>query len=124
MEVIQSVPTINERQQIPKVVIRQMVQSIADRLAPQQIVLFGSYAAGSERPESDVDLLIIIETDRRESDVAMEIRRWLQPQFALDLVAITPDRLKQRIAWGDSFLRGILQQGVVLYESVDARVTG
>jgi len=124
MEVIQSVPTINERQQIPKVVIRQMVQSIADRLAPQRIILFGSYAAGSERPESDVDLLIIIETDRRESDVAMEIRRWLQPQFALDLVAITPDRLKQRIAWGDSFLRGILQQGVVLYESVDARVTG
>lgn len=124
MEVIQSVPTINERQQIPKVVIRQMVQSIADRLAPQRIILFGSYAAGSERPESDVDLLIIIETDRRESDVAMEIRRWLQPQFALDLVAITPDRLKQRIAWGDSFLRGILQQGVLLYESVDARVTG
>ncbi|MHB1354446.1 MAG: nucleotidyltransferase domain-containing protein [Anaerolineae bacterium] len=118
MAAIQSVPTIYERQRIPENVIK-VVQAIAERFAPQQIVLFGSYAARTERPESDVDLLIIIETDRREIEVALDIRRWLQPQFALDLVVITPERLKQRISWGDSFLREILHKGIVLYESVD-----
>jgi uncharacterized protein len=113
------IPTVYERDRIPEPAIRQMVQSIAGKFAPLRIILFGSYAFGAEQPESDVDLLIILETTRREIDMALEIRRWLQPQFALDLVVITPERLQQRIAWGDSFLREILKKGVVLYESAD-----
>jgi len=109
---MQPIPTLNERKRIPEEVIQQTVRSIADRFAPQRIILFGSYAVGTVRPESDVDLLIIIKTDQREVDVALAIRRWLQPRFALDLVVITPERLQQRLEWGDSFLREILQKGV------------
>jgi predicted nucleotidyltransferase len=38
------------------------IQRIVERLAPEKIILFGSYAYGSPTPDSDVDLLIILET--------------------------------------------------------------
>jgi hypothetical protein len=33
---------------------------------------------------------------------------------------ITPEHLAQRLAWGDSFLIEVTQQGVVMYESTNA----
>jgi len=37
----------------------RMVRRIVEAVAPEQIVLFGSWARGEERPDSDVDLLIV-----------------------------------------------------------------
>jgi predicted nucleotidyltransferase len=110
----------DQRLRIPEWAICRLVQSIAEHYAPEKIILFGSYAAGTEKPESDVDLLIVIKTSRREIDVALEMRHMLQPQFAIDLVVLTPERLKQRVEWGDWFLTEVLQKGVVLYESISS----
>ena len=39
--------------------LEQMTEAIVQAVAPEQIVLFGSRAKGSERPDSDIDLLIV-----------------------------------------------------------------
>jgi len=44
--------------------LRPAIQKIVRELAPQKIVLFGSYAYGRPNPHSDVDLLVIMETDQ------------------------------------------------------------
>ncbi len=68
--------------------IHAIVEQIAARFQPDQIILFGSYAYGQPRPESDVDLLVIMNTPRGELETAL----------------------------GDWFLREITIKGMVLYE--------
>ena len=114
------VPTIDVRQRIQPDVIRLLARQIADRFNPQKIILFGSYAYGQPRPESDIDLLIIMKTELRESKQALQIRQFLNPLFGLDIIVYTPQKMDQRLAWGDSFLSEIIERGNVLYESADA----
>jgi predicted nucleotidyltransferase len=57
-------PTIDARARIPDEIIRELVSRIAAQFQPRKIILFGSYAYGKPRPESDVDLkgLVIYES--------------------------------------------------------------
>ena len=97
------VPTMDVRQRIGADVIRLLARQIAGRFHPLKIILFGSYAYGQPRPESDVDLLVIMKTDLRESEQALHIRQYLNPLFGLDLLVYPPAKIEQRLAWGDSF---------------------
>ena len=114
------VPTIDVRERIKEDVIRSLARQIADRFHPQKIILFGSYAYGQPRPESDIDLLVIMETALRESQQAVQIRQYLKPLFGLDIIVYPPATIEQRLAWGDFFLKEIIERGIVLYESLDA----
>lgn len=113
------VPPVTERKRIPKRTIDAMVQRIVENFHPQKIILFGSYAYGTPRPESDVDFLIVMNSAEKERK-SLEIRRVLNVNFGLDLLVYSPERLRQRIKMGDSFLQEIVQQGKVVYESSDA----
>ena len=115
--VVIKVPTIDQRERIPQEAIDEVVQQIVEKFKPQKIILFGSYAREEPRPESDVDLLIVIDTPLKESKQSLEIRRHLGVMFGLDLVVYTPQHLKDRAEMGDWFLRDILKEGKVLYES-------
>jgi predicted nucleotidyltransferase len=50
-----AVPTVDVRKRIPNSVIRAVANQIAKEFKPKKIILFGSYARGKPRPESDVD---------------------------------------------------------------------
>jgi predicted nucleotidyltransferase len=111
------VPTIDKRKRIPQKAIDHVVQQIVERFKPQKVILFGSYARGNPRPESDVDLLVVMDTPLKESQQSLEIRRQLDIMFGMDLIVHTPKRLKERVDMGDWFLRDVLKEGKVLYES-------
>lgn len=111
------VPTIDQRTRIPQTAIDEIVQKIVEKFQPQKIVLFGSYARGNPHPESDVDLLVVMETPLKESRQSLEIRHYLGVMFGLDLVVYTPRRLQERLEMGDWFLRDILKDGQVVYEA-------
>jgi predicted nucleotidyltransferase len=119
MNVTLPVPTIDVRERIPAEVIHLLARQIADRFHPQKIILFGSYANGQPHPESDIDLLVIMETEMRESQQALQIRQYLNPLFGLDIIVYPPAKVEQRLAWGDSFLSEIIKQGIILYESTN-----
>ncbi len=115
------VPSIYERKRIPQEAIDDVVRQISERFKPQKIILFGSYAHGNPQPESDVDLLVIMDTELKESKQARLIDESLERDlFGLDILVRTPDNLKKRIEWGDNFLKEITTDGQVLYESLDA----
>ena len=115
--VVINVPTIDQRDRIPQEAIDEVVRQIVEKFKPQKIILFGSYARGNPRPESDVDLLIVLDTLLKETKQSLEIRRHLGVMFGLDLVVYTPQHLKDRVEMGDWFLRDILKEGKVLYEA-------
>jgi hypothetical protein len=43
--------------------IQKIVQQIVAHCHPQKVILFGSYARGTPTADSDVDLLVIMETE-------------------------------------------------------------
>ena len=110
------VPNINERRRIPMRAIHQVVREIADAFRPEKIILFGSYAYGTPHAESDVDVLVIMDTPLRTREQAFEIARSVEHHFGLDLIVRTPDQLAERIALGDSFLKEAVEKGKTLYE--------
>jgi uncharacterized protein len=114
------VPTIPNRTRIPQAAIQSVVDQIVLYFQPQKIILFGSYAYGTPRPESDVDICVIMETPLSETEQAAAICRKIQYRFGLDLIVCKPQRMAQRIEWGDSFLKEIASKGVTLYESTFA----
>jgi predicted nucleotidyltransferase len=112
-----AVPTVDLRKRIPVSVIRAVASQIAKEFKPQKIILFGSYAHGKPRPESDVDILVIMNTPLKEWQQSLQIRRSLGIMFGMDLIVRTPKRIEQRLKMGDSFLLDVIKEGKVLYES-------
>jgi predicted nucleotidyltransferase len=102
---------------IPISAIRAVAQQIAERFQPEKVLLFGSYAYGTPRPASDVDLLVVMNTPLRSRQQRLEISRALSPRpFPLDIIVRTPQELEERLAMGDLFLQEVIARGKVLYE--------
>ena len=113
------VPNVNERRRIPMQAIRAVVKQIAVKFQPEKIILFGSYAYGQPRPESDVDLLVILDTPLRNREQAAQIARAIDYHFGLDLLVRSPQQLAERLALGDFFLQEVTEKGRVLYARPD-----
>jgi predicted nucleotidyltransferase len=109
---------IPRRRPIPEADIQQLADRIAERFNPFRIILFGSYARGVPQPESDVDLLVLMDTSE-EGEESLRIRQAVPCDFGLDLIVRTPESFRKRMMLGDFFLREIAVQGKVLYESPD-----
>ncbi len=114
------VPPVTQRKRIPQEAIDDVVRQISEKFTPQKIILFGSYARGNPRPESDVDLLVIMDTALKTIRQEIEICKNISYEFGLDLLVYTPKVLAERISWGDSFLKEISRDGKVVYESLGA----
>jgi predicted nucleotidyltransferase len=98
-------------------VLAEIVRRIVTTLHPEKIFLFGSYAYGRPLDDSDVDLLVILETPARPVDRYLVVSRLLRPRpFPLDILVKTPDEIRQGLEQGSAFIREIITQGRVLYE--------
>jgi predicted nucleotidyltransferase len=72
--------------------------------------------------DSDVDLLVVIPFEGKRVKKSAKIELAVHAGFPMDLIAITPVRLKQRLEMEDFFLREIVEEGQVLYESNHAEM--
>ena len=89
---IRRIADVSHRKRIPARAIRQIVEQIVEQFSPRKVILFGSYARGNPRPESDVDLLVVMAT-RDEGQQSLLIRRAIPYEFGLDLIVRTPETL-------------------------------
>ncbi|MGD0090274.1 MAG: nucleotidyltransferase domain-containing protein [Planctomycetota bacterium] len=99
--------------------IRAFAKRVAAEFHPQRIILFGSYARGEATPDSDVDLLVIMPFRGKDYLQASKIRIQVDAKFPMDLLCRTPGNVRERLELGDWFIKEILEQGRVLYESSD-----
>jgi predicted nucleotidyltransferase len=100
--------------------IEEIVRRLSAEYKPDKIVLFGSSGDDSADETSDVDLLIVKETDDRFIDRWMVVRRILSDprrRFGLDAIILTSGEIRERLSKGDQFLKRILETGRVLYEA-------
>lgn len=96
--------------------IEEKVLPIIEKYQPDKIILFGSYAAGNPTPASDVDLLVVMNTDRSTLELAAEVSLSVTHSFPMDILVRTPQEIAKRLQYGDFFIRDIMETGKVLYE--------
>ena len=98
-------------------IVTRMVELIADEFEPERIVLFGSRARGGARPDSDVDLLIVMPdgTDQTRATIAMHALLHAMP-LPKDIVVSTPSAISHRGHIRGNVLYEGLHEGVVLHE--------
>jgi predicted nucleotidyltransferase len=97
--------------------IKKFGRQIGEQFGAERVILFGSYAQGQVTADSDVDLLVIGPFKGRSVDKSVEIRMKLRPQFPVDILVRTTEKVRQRMIMGDCFMREILEKGKVLYEA-------
>ncbi len=97
--------------------LTNIIQRIISGVDPQKVILFGSYANGHPTPDSDLDLLVIMETQARPAERVLAVSRLLRPRpFPMDILVRTPTEINLALTSGDTFIREILTNGKVLYE--------
>jgi len=102
-----------------------LLSHVRDRLVagfqPLRIILFGSRARGDARPDSDVDLLVIVQEASDKRRMAIDIRSALRDlAVGKDVIVTTPDEIAERGQLVGSVLRPALRDGRVIYIMIGA----
>lgn len=97
--------------------IEDLARRIGREFHPERVFLFGSYARGTATVDSDVDLLVVLPFKGKSVDKSVEIRLKVRSPFPLDLIVRTPEKVRERLAMDDDFIREILDEGKLLYEA-------
>ena len=101
-----------------KNLVSQIVDKIIREYQPKKIILFGSYAYGEPNENSDIDLLIVKNTDKRPIDRWIEVKRLLRgisQNVPITPLIYTEKELEERKAIKDFFIGEILEKGESLY---------
>ena len=88
--------------------IEEQLRTALQRSGVLAAVIYGSWAGGPRRPDSDIDVLVVGDADLRE------LRRHVRPigktaGRTIDLTVLTPDEFRRLLADRSSFARRVLE---------------
>jgi predicted nucleotidyltransferase len=98
-----------------------VADSLSDPPKPLRVILFGSYALGSPRKDSDIDLVVVLDKEGKSDSYAAMIQnrmevyrrlRHLRVVYPMDILVYTKEEWEELRASGSSFIRGIERDGV------------
>ena len=93
-----------------------IVEIIVKSVNPEKVILFGSYACGNPNEDSDLDLLVIKDTDVDRFKRSREIRKYLRgAKIPIDLVVYTRAEVEEWKDTQSAFITQVMQTGRVLY---------
>jgi len=100
------------------------IQQLVDRIKqfdPEKVILFGSYASGTHKDTSDIDLFVLKKMDKQYiRQTRIDIRRSLfnivwENKIELDLFVDNEEHFDYRNNIGDKFYEELATKGKVLY---------
>lgn len=99
-------------------VVDKVVKTIVDELSPKMIIIFGSVASHTAKTDSDIDILVVMDTDAprfyRSIPVDMCLRNFTVDK---DIHVITPAEFEAKKDDEYSFINEIVKTGYVAYEA-------
>jgi predicted nucleotidyltransferase len=99
--------------------IEQIVNTIVSTVEPEKIILFGSYARGDYKKNSDIDILILKKGLKNERDVTNNLYMEFfnkKISIPIDLIAIDYDKYYQLNNDIGYIYKTIDREGRVIYE--------
>lgn len=100
--------------------IEPIVKEVARDLGLRRVILFGSLARGTQSEHSDIDLIVVRETNERFVERPTEILMLLYGKlrgWAIDVLVYTPEEYDRMLAHGNFFLTRAVREGRIVYES-------
>jgi predicted nucleotidyltransferase len=94
--------------------LSRVVSQLAAMPQVEQVILFGSYAAGRRDLFTDLDLLVVMASDQDFVQRTAGLYRQLDVDVDLDMLVYTPDEFERQRQRG--FIRQVLKTGKVVYE--------
>lgn len=104
------------RQELLTDSLNELLPVLVEEYDPEQVILFGSMARGRVEEWSDLDLLIVKETDEPFLDRSVRVALLCRAIVGVDYLVYTPAELAQMIERGNPFILEALREGQVLYD--------
>ncbi len=103
--------------EVTQELLQAMVKRMREVGSPKKIVLFGSRATDKAKPDSDIDLLIVEDSNLPRYRRSSRYRKALTGMFpSKDIVVWTPDEIQEWKMVPNAFINQALSQGKVLFE--------
>jgi len=84
------------------------------RAGAKKIIVFGSFSRGVVGRTTDIDMLVVKETNAPFFERLTEIYNGIMPKCAVDILVYTQEELEDMSKWS-VFIRKILKEGKVIY---------
>jgi predicted nucleotidyltransferase len=94
--------------------LEQILQRLQVMPEVSKVIQFGSFAAGRRDLFTDLDLIVIMETEQEIVQRTASLYQKLQVGVDMDLLVYTPEEFRRMSTHG--FVRHALQNGQVTYE--------
>lgn len=96
--------------------LSRYVKLLRDVYKAEQILLFGSLASGQVQEWSDIDVVIIKETERHFPGRIRNVIELLRPRVGLDVFVYTPQEFASLVNQQSFAREKIVVKGKVIYE--------
>lgn len=117
---------LNKQQELQRV-----TQLIVETIAPEKIILYGSYATGEWQEDrytekhlvygfdSDYDILVITKSGERRKDyeISSQITNLARYRVPINVITHDIDYINEKLSVGQYFFTEIIEQGVMLYDA-------
>ena len=103
-----------------KITLRDLKERLVNELGDKldSLILYGSIARGDFGPESDIDMLLIVEDkelDDKYSDLRYDID--VKNGTVTTLIAYTPREIEIKVSQGFPFINNVLREGKIIYDN-------
>lgn len=96
--------------------IGEVAKRIGSKANAEAVILFGSFAKDKANESSDVDFLVIAESDLPRFKRSCELYKLFKPYpFGMDILVYTPAEIEKGRKCSQSFISTVLREGKTVY---------
>jgi uncharacterized protein len=96
----------------------ELLNPVVAYFQPRRVVLFGSVARGEAGPDSDIDLLVILDDDAPPEKVTVKAGRESRRSYRepADVIPVREHTYQTRMHIPGTLSQAAAQEGIVVYE--------